>query len=66
MENIDKIMEYRIQHPRCRTCEFANQKCDSWVCKAKGIEHIILTPVQGVPLMGCFCKLYEPRNFNKE
>lgn len=52
------INEYRKNHKRCRTCEYAYYNNTSWYCRAKMKRyHGVLSYSN---MQGCFCKLYKP------
>lgn len=58
------VNEYRKKHKRCRTCKhariggFATQHD---YCVAKGFRFD--DPASTTVLRGCFCKLYEPKEY---
>lgn len=55
------VNEYRKKHKRCSTCKhYRDSYCDG-ECKAKCISFI--TPVDWIFPRGCFCKIYEPREY---
>lgn len=52
------VNEYRKKHKRCGTCKHFNE---GWVpnrCMAKGLRFIAYMRYRG-----CFCKLYEPKEY---
>lgn len=57
------INEYRRKHKRCRTCKHVGcQPFGSFDhCMAKGFQ--FTEPVSMTVLRGCFCKLYEPKEY---
>lgn len=58
-----KVNEYRKKHKRCRTCKHVSLQMFSTYdrCEAKGFrfQHSAADTV----LRGCFCKLYEPKEY---
>jgi len=62
MENLEKVMNYRQSHRRCRTCKYAKEHRTfsyEWYCTAKNSAHIF--DLKHTFFAGCLCGLYEPR-----
>ena len=58
------VNEYRKKHKRCRTCKYANIGSRNFLhdyCEAKNIQ--FEEPISSTFLRGCFCKLYEPKEY---
>ena len=57
------VNEYRKKHKRCRTCKHLSVPMIGTYdrCEAKGFrfEYSVST----YSLRGCFCKLYEPKEY---
>lgn len=57
------VNEYRKKHKRCRTCKHVSRKMfeEHDLCEAKGFRFDY--SVSTYSLRGCFCKLYEPKEY---
>lgn len=55
------VNEYRKKHKRCRTCKYLQEGFGIDSCKAKGYR--FSGHMKDSMLRGCFCKLYEPREY---
>ena len=57
---MDKVLEYRMKHKRCRLCQYSQDKFLErvWVCTAKNKLHGGF--VGATNIAGCFCHLYCP------
>ena len=56
-----KVNEYRKKHKRCRTCKHFENGYGVDQCNAKCI--IFTIPVNFIFPSGCFCKIYEPKEY---
>lgn len=67
---MDKIVEYRKKHPRCKYCKFKRLVSkglmigipEFWVCDLKDK---IIDDTFFWTLKGCFCKWFEPEEGNE-
>ena len=57
------VNEYRKKHKRCRMCKHLSVGTCYDKCLAKRIEFRETTNRGLYRLCGCFCKIYEPREY---
>jgi hypothetical protein len=57
------VEEYRKKHKRCKTCKHLYSGFALDRCKAKNFT--FLNSVDYTIFKGCFCKLYEPKEYKE-